>query len=49
MWIAPEEKQLLTICNGIEIAKLGGSVGWAPGCHAGGREFNSSRTNTQGL
>ena len=21
----------------------------APGCHAGGREFNSGRTNTQGL
>ena len=27
----------------------GGSVGWAPDCHAGGREFNSGRTNTQGL
>ena len=29
--------------------RTGGSVGWAPGCHAGGREFNSGRTNTQGL
>ena len=31
----------------------GGSVGWASGWasgrHAGGREFDSSRTNTQGL
>ena len=26
-----------------------GSVGWASGCHAGGREFNSGQTNTQGL
>ena len=26
-----------------------GSVGWASGCHAGGREFNSGGTNTQGL
>ena len=29
--------------------RTGGSVGWAQGCHAGGREFNSGRTNTQGL
>ena len=27
----------------------GGSVGWASGCRAGGREFDSGRTNTQGL
>ena len=27
----------------------GGSVGWASGCRAGGREFNSGWTNTQGL
>ena len=27
----------------------GGSVGRALGCHGGGREFDSSRTNTQGL
>ena len=27
----------------------GGSVGWASGCHGGGREFDSVRTNTQGL
>ena len=27
----------------------GDSVGWAPGCQAGGREFNSGLTNTQGL
>ena len=26
-----------------------GSVGWSPSCHAGGREFDSGRTNTQGL
>ena len=31
------------------VSRTGGSVGWAPGCHAGGREFNSGRTNTQGL
>ena len=29
--------------------RTGGSVGWASGCHAGGREFDSGRTNTQGL
>ena len=27
----------------------GGSVGWASGCHAGRREFDSDRTNIQGL
>ena len=27
----------------------GGSVGGASGCRAGGSEFDSSRTNTQGL
>ena len=27
----------------------GGSVGWASGCRAGSREFNSGRTNIQGL
>ena len=27
----------------------GGSFGWASGCHAEGREFDSGRTNTQGL
>jgi len=26
-----------------------GSVGWASGCYAGGREFDSDWTNTQGL
>ena len=31
------------------VPRTGGSVGWAPGCCAGGREFNSRRTNTQGL
>ena len=31
------------------LLSTGGSVGWAPGSHAGGREFNSGRTNTQGL
>ena len=29
--------------------RTGGSVGWASGCHAGGRELDSDRTNTQGL
>ena len=28
---------------------LCGSVGWASGCHAGGRDFDSGQTNTQGL
>ena len=28
---------------------LSGSVGWASGCHAGGREFDLERTLTQGL
>ena len=31
------------------VTATGGSVGWASGCRAGGREFNSGRTNTQGL
>jgi len=31
------------------LERSGGSVGWAMACHAGGREFNSGRTNTQGL
>ena len=29
--------------------RTSGSVSGASGCYAGGREFNSSRTNTQGL
>ena len=29
--------------------RTGSSVDWASGCHAGGREFDSGRTNTQGL
>ena len=29
--------------------RTGGSVVRASGCHAGGREFDSGRTNTQGL
>ena len=29
--------------------RTGGSVGWARVCPAGGREFDSGRTNTQGL
>ena len=29
--------------------RTGGSVSWASGCHAGGREFDPGRTNTQGL
>ena len=31
------------------LPRTGGSVGWAPDCHAGGREFDSGWTNTQGL
>ena len=31
------------------LSRTGGSAGWASGCHAGGREFDSDRTNTQGL
>ena len=27
----------------------GGSVGWASGCHTGGREFDAGQTITQGL
>ena len=29
--------------------RTGGSLGCAPGCDAGGRAFDSDRTNTQGL
>ena len=29
--------------------RTGSSVDWASGCHAGGREFDSGRNNTQGL
>ena len=29
--------------------RICGSVGWTMGCCAGGREFDSGRTNTQGL
>ena len=28
--------------------RTGGSVGWASGCYAGGREFDFDRTNAQG-
>ena len=31
------------------IPRTGSSVGGASGYHTGGREFNSDRTNTQGL
>ena len=31
------------------IPHTGGSVGWASGCYAGGHEFDSDWTNTQGL
>ena len=30
-------------------SRTDGSVGWTSGCHAGCREFDSGRTNTQGL
>ena len=33
----------------ILLSHTGGSVGWASGCHAGGCEFDSGRTNTRGL
>ena len=32
-----------------EILCTSGSVGWAPGWYGGGREFDSSWINTQGL
>ena len=32
-----------------KFVQLDGSVGWASGFHAGGCEFDSGRTNTQGL
>ena len=35
--------------DGSDQPRTDGSGGWASGCHAGGREFNSGRTNTQGL
>ena len=31
------------------LSRTGGSVKWASVCHAGGREFDSGRTITQGL
>ena len=31
------------------LPRTGGSVAGASGCHAGGREFCSGRTDTQGL
>ena len=31
------------------LPRTGGSVSWASGCYAGGREFDSGWTNTQGL
>ena len=31
------------------IRRTSSAVGWVSGCHAGGREFDSGRTNTQGL
>ena len=37
-------QQIADVCN-----RTGSSVGWASGYHAGDREFNSDRTNTQGL
>ena len=36
-------------CYCFKVPRIGSSVGWASGYHAGGREFNSDRTNTQGL
>ena len=41
------EFQLLQLST--EAPRTGGSVGWASGCHARGREFNSRRTIPQGL
>ena len=39
--------QLLQLST--EPPRTGGSVSWASDCHAGGGEFDSSRTITQGL
>ena len=35
--------------KGKNTPRTGGSVGWASGCHAGGCDFDSDRTNTQGV
>ena len=35
--------------TGHDTPRTGGSVGSSSGCHTGGREFDSGRTNTQGL
>ena len=35
--------------EGSDQPRTDGSVGWASGCHAEDREFDSGRTNTQGL
>ena len=42
-------KSLGSIYFSFCLKTTGGSVGWALVCHAGGCEFYSSRTNTQGL
>ena len=39
----------LMFFDGSDQPPTDGSGGWASGCHAGGREFNSGWTNTQGL
>ena len=45
-----EEEELLKFLSANAYTpRTGGSVGWASGCYAGGRESDSDRTNTQGL
>ena len=43
------ERVVLFPCDRETVNATGGSFVWALGCHVGGREFNSSRTNTHGL
>ena len=38
-----------SILKQLDYSRTGSSVDWASGYHAGGREFDSRRTNAQGL
>ena len=44
----PQHK-IMAFCVYFSFPRTGGSVGLVSGCHAGGREFDSGWTNTQGL
>ena len=47
--LALVQTSLLLFALAFCLRRTGGSVGRASGCHAEGREFDSGRTNTQGL